>query len=291
MSSRRLLSTAFLLLLFVGLVSNMSSSSCPQAEKLSPNKLKMDTAFVNISSTLEEPITISGISSNCYECPIQEIIPQLLNGATPLVVNTHYSFTISVKIKNGSQELCRLSYLFGERGWYEYNIHHSDGQSSNKVTCKLEIKRSPDYPYMPLWIALGALFCLAVIWVLLTCIGRKCKVACKKENSNMMNQADEIDDREDTEMHVTGEGEQQMLPETQLKARSRRLKSLDTFRGIAITLMIFVNYGGGGYYFFGHAVWNGLLVADLVFPWFIWIMGVSITLSFRSLRRKKNKQA
>lgn len=42
----------------------------------------------------------------------------------------------------------RLSYLFGERGWYEYNIHHSDGQSSNKVTCKLEIKRSPDYPYM-----------------------------------------------------------------------------------------------------------------------------------------------
>ena len=26
---------------------------------------------------------------------------------------------------------------------------------------------------------------------------------------------------------------------------------------IAITLMIFVNYGGGGYYFFGHAAWNG----------------------------------
>lgn len=26
---------------------------------------------------------------------------------------------------------------------------------------------------------------------------------------------------------------------------------------IAITLMAFVNYGGGGYYFFGHAVWNG----------------------------------
>ncbi|RMX42148.1 hypothetical protein pdam_00009424 [Pocillopora damicornis] len=123
--------------------------------------------------------------------------------------------------------------------------------------------------YAALWIALGALFCMAVIWVLLTCIGRKCKVACKKENSNMMNQADEIDDREDTEMHVTGEGEQQMLPETQLKARSRRLKSLDTFRGIAITLMIFVNYGGGGYYFFGHAVWNGLLVADLVFPWYV----------------------
>ncbi|XP_014784915.1 heparan-alpha-glucosaminide N-acetyltransferase, partial [Octopus bimaculoides] len=30
--------------------------------------------------------------------------------------------------------------------------------------------------------------------------------------------------------------------------------------------MIFVNYGGGGYVFFEHAQWNGLTVADLVFP-------------------------
>ncbi|XP_022793959.1 heparan-alpha-glucosaminide N-acetyltransferase-like isoform X2 [Stylophora pistillata] len=287
MSSRRIFSAAFLVLCLTGLVS-IVSSSCPQEEKLSPKKLKMDTAFVNISSTLEEPVTILGISSNCYKCPIQEIITELLSSA-PIVVSTHYSFTLSVKMKNGSQELCRLNYLFGGRGWYKYNIHQSDDQSSNKVTCKLEIKRSPDYPYMPLWIALGALFCLAVIWALLTCIGRKCKVACKKDDSNIMNQG-ESDDREDTEMRVTGEGEEQMQPETQLKAKPRRLKSLDTFRGIAITLMIFVNYGGGGYYFFGHAVWNGLLVADLVFPWFIWIMGVSITLSFRSLRRKKTRK-
>ncbi len=31
--------------------------------------------------------------------------------------------------------------------------------------------------------------------------------------------------------------------------------------------MIFVNYGGGGYWFFQHSFWNGLTVADLVFPW------------------------
>ncbi len=44
--------------------------------------------------------------------------------------------------------------------------------------------------------------------------------------------------------------------------------------------MIFVNYGGGGYWFFNHSVWNGLTVADLVFPWFVWIMGVSLVFSF-----------
>jgi heparan-alpha-glucosaminide N-acetyltransferase len=33
--------------------------------------------------------------------------------------------------------------------------------------------------------------------------------------------------------------------------------------------MIFVNHGGGGYWFLDHATWNGLLVADLVFPWYV----------------------
>ncbi|TKC34048.1 hypothetical protein EI555_006445 [Monodon monoceros] len=35
-----------------------------------------------------------------------------------------------------------------------------------------------------------------------------------------------------------------------------RLRSVDTFRGIALTLMVFVNYGGGRYWYFKHASWN-----------------------------------
>ncbi|XP_066916081.1 uncharacterized protein [Clytia hemisphaerica] len=67
---------------------------------------------------------------------------------------------------------------------------------------------------------------------------------------------------------------------------TKRLRSLDTFRGISILVMIFVNYGGGKYWFFNHSKWNGLTVADLVFPWFIFIMGASIFISCRSIRRK-----
>lgn len=55
------------------------------------------------------------------------------------------------------------------------------------------------------------------------------------------------------------------------QARTRRLSrmsSVDVFRGIAITLMIFVNYGGGGYSSLKHAPWNGLTIADMVFPWY-----------------------
>ena len=61
--------------------------------------------------------------------------------------------------------------------------------------------------------------------------------------------------------------------------------SLSTIR-MSLIIMIFVNYGGGGYWFFNHSIWNGITVADLVFPWFIWIMGVSIVYSFNG--RKKD---
>ena len=38
---------------------------------------------------------------------------------------------------------------------------------------------------------------------------------------------------------------------------------------LSLTIMNFVNYGGGGYWFFDHSAWNGVTVADLVFPWYV----------------------
>lgn len=90
----------------------------------------------------------------------------------------------------------------------------------------------------------------------------------------------------------------QSSPDTELDiitsevTKKPRLKSLDTFRGIAIVIMIFVNSGGGGYWWIEHATWNGLHIADLVFPWFIWIMGVCIPMSVRSqLNRNVTKMS
>ncbi|XP_060096966.1 heparan-alpha-glucosaminide N-acetyltransferase-like [Heteronotia binoei] len=68
--------------------------------------------------------------------------------------------------------------------------------------------------------------------------------------------------------------------------KRRRLLSLDTFRGLSLTLMIFVNYGGGGYWFFEHAAWNGLTVADLVMPWFVFIIGTSVALAFHAMTKR-----
>ncbi len=60
----------------------------------------------------------------------------------------------------------------------------------------------------------------------------------------------------------------------------RHVMILSLTNRFSLAIMIFVNYGGGGYWFFNHSVWDGLTVADLVFPWFVWIMGVSLVFSF-----------
>lgn len=62
-----------------------------------------------------------------------------------------------------------------------------------------------------------------------------------------------------------------------------RLASLDVFRGIAIACMIIVNNPGSwqhAYPFLRHAGWTGCALADLVFPFFLFIVGASSAFSF-----------
>jgi predicted acyltransferase len=61
----------------------------------------------------------------------------------------------------------------------------------------------------------------------------------------------------------------------------QRLASLDALRGLTIAGMILVNNAGGreSYAALRHSVWDGLTPCDLVFPFFLFIMGVSTYLS------------
>ena len=76
---------------------------------------------------------------------------------------------------------------------------------------------------------------------------------------------------------------------TKEKRDPYRLVTLDTFRGFATLWMIFVQGGGGGYWFFQESKWNGITVADLVEAWFIFIVGTCIALSFNSLESRRVK--
>jgi predicted acyltransferase len=63
-----------------------------------------------------------------------------------------------------------------------------------------------------------------------------------------------------------------------------RLLSLDVLRGVTIAFMIMVNNPGGrgAWAQMQHADWNGFTATDLVFPTFLFVVGVSIVFSFQA---------
>ena len=75
---------------------------------------------------------------------------------------------------------------------------------------------------------------------------------------------------------------------------SSRLVSLDVFRGATIAAMILVNNPGDErttYWPLRHAQWNGWTPTDLIFPFFLFIVGVAMAFSLRArLKRSPSRQ-
>lgn len=60
----------------------------------------------------------------------------------------------------------------------------------------------------------------------------------------------------------------------------QRLDALDVFRGLTLMAMIVVN-SPGTYGQLSHAYWEGLTIADFIFPFFLFIVGVAIALNLK----------
>ena len=71
------------------------------------------------------------------------------------------------------------------------------------------------------------------------------------------------------------------MEKSQNGTKGKRLTALDVMRGITIVGMIIVNNSGGSesYAALRHSDWNGLTPCDLVFPFFLFIMGITTYLS------------
>ena len=78
-----------------------------------------------------------------------------------------------------------------------------------------------------------------------------------------------------------------------LDSAPRRLLSLDILRGLTIAFMIMVNNAGGdgAWIEMRHAAWNGFTATDLVFPTFLFVVGVSIVFSTRARLNRGDSRA
>jgi predicted acyltransferase len=85
------------------------------------------------------------------------------------------------------------------------------------------------------------------------------------------------------------------IASARLHTKPARMLSLDVLRGLDIGFMILVNNNGDGahaYWALKHADWNGFTPTDLVFPTFLFLVGISTVFSTQSrLAQGASKQS
>jgi predicted acyltransferase len=76
--------------------------------------------------------------------------------------------------------------------------------------------------------------------------------------------------------------------------KSQRYLALDVLRGMTIAFMILVNTPGSWQYVYPpllHAKWHGCTPTDLVFPFFLFVVGVSMFFSFSRNQNTLNRES
>uniref|UniRef100_A0A2K5QNH3 Heparan-alpha-glucosaminide N-acetyltransferase catalytic domain-containing protein n=1 Tax=Cebus imitator TaxID=2715852 RepID=A0A2K5QNH3_CEBIM len=255
--------------------------------------LKMDQALLLIhNELLGTNLTLYWKSESCYHCLFQVLvnIPQSPKVGKPSIaatpVSTQHGSILQLNNTLEEKEVCRLEYKFGEFGNYSLLVKYIHNGVS-EIACDLAVNEDPVDSNLPVSIAfligLALIIVISFLRLLLSLDGFNnwiSKAISSRETDRLINSELGSPSRTDP---LDGDVQPAVWRPS---APPLRLRSVDTFRGIALILMVFVNYGGGKYWYFKHASWNGLTVADLVFPWFVFIMGTSIFLSMTSILQR-----
>ncbi|KAM7010060.1 heparan-alpha-glucosaminide N-acetyltransferase [Tautogolabrus adspersus] len=269
----------------VPLTAHRSTSGFPHQKHI---VLKMDEALLTVNNEVDAELVVSWVSDRCYQCLYQQlgVVPAGSSPGQPssadFIVSTQHQITLQLNSTSVKMELCKVPFHFGEHG--NYSLWVKNLNDSSVVNCSVVTDAEAIDSYIPILIA----FVIFAGLALMSAIGRTIyglevvrgilfRIGGSMETERLINS--ELGSPGRIVPPVTDN----ILPPP--PSPSKRLRSLDTFRGISLVIMVFVNYGGGRYWFFRHESWNGLTVADLVFPWFVFIMGTSVALSINSQLR------
>eukprot|EP01112_Ceratiomyxa_fruticulosa_P022714 TRINITY_DN8418_c0_g1_i3.p1 TRINITY_DN8418_c0_g1~~TRINITY_DN8418_c0_g1_i3.p1 ORF type:complete len:606 (-),score=90.74 TRINITY_DN8418_c0_g1_i3:38-1855(-) len=225
---------------------------------IAEDDLPMDVAQVRVMYKGPFELSFYATSTYCFEC-VPQFIANVSSDNTTCYFPVSSQYPINFEFR--SSTTLHVSQIFHPLEHAAYSIHLTYNITNATLMSIIE-EVPPTNAYIPLWICFFVFLGAAIAWPFISFTYRK----VVKYNK------------------VKGDDDEQ---EEDTKPKKNRISSLDAFRGLCILVMIFVNYGGGGYWFFNHSVWDGLTVADLVFPWFIFIMGIAMPMSFSSLEKRR----
>ncbi|UJR27883.1 hypothetical protein I4U23_009148 [Adineta vaga] len=259
--------------------------------------LGIDQASINITvdQQITDNLTIYVQVIECIDCPYEVITGNLSSTkAVDITLNTQFNYRIRIELNEILS--CQETLILYEHGYYIFNVKLSSSSTTNSsLQCTLTTQRSPNNIYIPLII--GGIILLVLFLVCI--IAQRYKL--REYLLNLKNRLSKhVPSQESTHSYdlqtrtpvVTNDEINTNASTTKLPPihkvsnvlvpRSKRLLSLDAFRGFTLIAMIFVNYGGGGYAQFEHAPWHGITIADIVFPFFVWMLGTSLVFSLKN---------
>ncbi|KAF2885850.1 hypothetical protein ILUMI_20323 [Ignelater luminosus] len=235
-------------------------------------KLIFDEACLHIYNEGNDVINISRQYDECDGCNFQKSVSLAPRSNFSLIINTKYSLTVNYTNINNNNT-CQFNKLFYEHYRYGWNLT----EKCNPIY----IKETADNAYLPILKVFIVLFIFGMLWRTIKYIHK-----CVKSSETLKKHFGRPREIKNDSVSLGGIPSLEIENLPPIHKQSHRVKSVDVFRGLCITLMIFVNRGGGRYWFFQHSVWNGLTIADLIFPWFLWIMGFSLIISLNNRLRK-----
>uniref|UniRef100_A0A3P8Y0A1 Heparan-alpha-glucosaminide N-acetyltransferase catalytic domain-containing protein n=1 Tax=Esox lucius TaxID=8010 RepID=A0A3P8Y0A1_ESOLU len=247
--------------------------------------LKMDEASLTVNNELDSEMFVSWLSDHCYQCVYQPlgVVPARPAPGVPssvdFTVGTQHGINLQMNSSALNLELCTVQFHFGEHG--NYSLWVKNLNDSSVVNCSLVTDTEPVSSYLREYTATHKHSIAQLIGYVFSRLDTVKNLMLRLGNS--METERLINSELGSPGGIVETATDSILPNP--ASPIRRLRSLDTFRGISLVIMVFVNYGGGRYWFFRHESWNGLTVADLVFPWFVFIMGTSTSLSVSSALR------
>ena len=290
-----------------------NSFSDDSSNSTRPDEYPLDYSKVIISYKGDSNTTLHvyGASSNCYHCTKYKMYHSIgvLPGRNGVLspVNCKYPFDFEFIVKStesigdSGRSIANYTLPCGDHGVYHIIVDSTPTTEKQGDIVTSHVVREP----RRWWVPIVILSSIVIVAIVIAAVADKLytmreKKKSQKRSANQLPLTREIvSDESDTDPLLgeapapeasTGSSSRSLISESVNNDNAahrvvpasqgrRRVVSLDVFRGITITAMIFVNAGGGGYQFFDHATWNGFCGADLVFPWFLWISGVSAALS------------
>jgi heparan-alpha-glucosaminide N-acetyltransferase len=273
--------------ILVGFLLSLSFTKCLTQSTAADNQ----NALLTLSTNSEQFSVLSMRNVECVDCGTGvDMVSFTQKENVSLTIKTFYpSYYIYLYDRFSGSFYCTdtfaTPFTFGENATYALAIDYSN--KTKKFTCEMKTLVEPQNIDYPLIIAFSILLGVGLVYALakFVFIRYQNKPAVGVLNNNIVNS-----DFGTPIQNPASSSSQSLLDSSSVritKPKSSRMKSIDVLRGMCLAIMMFANFGAGGYSYLDHSVWNGIQTADFVFPCFVFIMGISIPLSLRSISSKQ----